>query len=65
VVSADANNSARIGSDGRIWVPPIGASQWDGAVLALDATVTSEVDELRALVADLTARVVFLERLVT
>ena len=55
-VSTDANNSARIGSDGLIFVPPIGASQWDGAALA-----EFERANLHALVAELTARVAALE----
>jgi len=60
-VSANANNSARLGSDGLIWVPPIGASQWDGLATVFDATATSELDELRATIAALTARVASLE----
>jgi phage gp45-like len=39
----------------------MGASQWDGLVTEFDAAATSELDELRALVAALTARVAALE----
>jgi phage gp45-like len=60
-VSTDANNSARIGSDGKVWVPPIGASQWDGHALALDEPAMTLLDEMRATIAALTARIAALE----
>lgn len=60
-VSTDANNSARIGSDGKIWVPPIGASQWDGLATALDVEAVAVLDDMRAIIADLTARIAALE----
>jgi hypothetical protein len=44
----------------------IGASQWDGPATTLaDVPAASAIDELRALVAALTARVAALEGLVT
>jgi phage gp45-like len=60
-VSTDANNAARLGTDGKIWVPPIGASQWDGYALAADAETTSALDAMLATIAELTARVAALE----
>ena len=61
-VSTDANNAARIGADGLIWVPPIGASQWDGPATALDQQAAPTiVDALVTRVAELTARVAALE----
>ncbi len=60
-VSTDANNAARLGSDGLVWVPPIGASQWDGHALAADIETTSALDDMRAMLAELAARVAALE----